>query len=320
MSVLCAWASKDEQNKIKGGLAGDQTGSEVKTGSIYDFGQTLVVRCKDSAVAKKIGCNAKMIALNDLVGYDQSERTTIYQMLASGGWKLSAITAPCELDCSELAVCAVNIAYGRGLLASGTYSGNLADALAATKLFDILTDPKYLGKSEYIMSGDILVKPGSHVIIACSDGSKTGAQSSTVSNSAAATSHSLEGSVIAQGQQYAIQFTGVSIAVDGKIGSETNQMKVRILQHAMNADYGNTIKEDGVFGPLSNAKLGSHYITLGETQYLVTAAEILFMLHGIAAGGVEFPGIFGTGLANAAKIFNGSINRLDASDFKELIQ
>lgn len=322
MSVLCAWASQDENKKIKGGKSGDQTGLEVRTGSIYNFGQTKVVRCNDRTIGQKIGNAAKMMALNDLVGYDQNERTAVFTLLKSGGWNLSSITKACETDCSELAVCAVNVAYGRELLTSSLYSGNIVDALIKTGLFTLLTDSKYLGKSEYIMNGDIIVKPGSHVIIAYSDGSNV--ENATKVQTVTATTTSANGlsvnSIIAQGQRHAINFTGINIVVDGKIGSETNKMKARVLQRAMNADYGNTIKEDGVFGSQSKAKLGSHYIVLGEKQYMVTAAEILMMLQGIDPNGVECPGKFGTGLAIAAKKFNGSVNKLDANSFLALIK
>lgn len=39
------------------------------------------------------------------------------------------------------------------------------------------------------------------------------------------------------GQQHAINFTGHTIAVDGLVGKETNRMKARVLQHAINLDY-----------------------------------------------------------------------------------
>lgn len=318
MAVKCAYASQDENKKAKGGQAGDQTGLEVKVSNIYNFGQTKVLRCKDRTIGQKIGNNAKMIALNDLVGYDQNERTTVTALLKAGGWNLSAITKACEVDCSELAVCAVNVAYGRELLSQTLYSGNIADALVKTGLFTLLTDTKYLGKSEYLMSGDIIVKPGKHVIIACSDGAKAEVTAKNVT--ASTTANSSGNPIIATGQQHAINFTGVHITVDGEVGSETRKAKARVLQHAMNLDYGNTIIEDGVFGTNSKGKLGSHYIEFGEKQYMVTAAEILMMLNGINPNGVECPGSFGNGLTIAAKQFNGSINKLDANDFLALIK
>ena len=62
MSVMCAWASSNERGKLKGGNPGDQTGREVKCGSIYNFGQTRVYRCTNRSRAVKIGAAAKAIA------------------------------------------------------------------------------------------------------------------------------------------------------------------------------------------------------------------------------------------------------------------
>ena len=58
MSVMCAWASANEYGKVNGGKAGDQTGKEVKCGSIYNFGQTRVYRCKNRNKALRIGAAA----------------------------------------------------------------------------------------------------------------------------------------------------------------------------------------------------------------------------------------------------------------------
>ena len=97
-------------------------------------------------------------------------------------------------------------------------------------------------------------------------------------------------------------------------------MKVRVLQRGLNLDYGNTISEDGIYGSKTKAKLGSHYVAKGEKQYMVTAAEILMMLNGIDPNGVELPGVYGTGLVNAAKKFFGDDGlKITASEFFKLI-
>ena len=108
--------------------------------------------------------------------------------------------------------------------------------------------------------------------------------------------------LIALGQQHAINFTGFKIAVDGIVGRDTKRMAVRVVQRAMNADYGSTIAEDGIVGKKTKAKAGKHYVKRGETQYLVTALEILCLLQGKDPNGVECPGKFGGGLARACGI------------------
>lgn len=105
--------------------------------------------------------------------------------------------------------------------------------------------------------------------------------------------------LIALGQQHAINFTGVQIKVDGIVGRNTKRMAVRVVQRAMNTDYGKTLIEDGIAGRKTIAKAGKHYVKRGETQFLVTALEILCLLQGKDPNGVECPGKFGRGLARA---------------------
>lgn len=105
--------------------------------------------------------------------------------------------------------------------------------------------------------------------------------------------------LIALGQQHAINFTQHKIAVDGIVGRNTKRMAVRVVQRAMNADYGDTLVEDGIVGKKTLAKAGKHYVKRGEKQFLVTALEILCLLQGKDPNGVECPGTFGGGLARA---------------------
>lgn len=127
-------------------------------------------------------------------------------------------------------------------------------------------------------------------------------------------------SLVRLGQQHAINFTGHTIAVDGLVGKETNRMKARVLQHAINLDYKKGIGEDGIFGRNSKAALGSHYVKKGERQYMVTAAEILMYLNGIDPNGVECPGKYGNGLVRASRQkFGDDGLKITASEFLKLI-
>ena len=114
--------------------------------------------------------------------------------------------------------------------------------------------------------------------------------------------------LIKLGQQHAINFTGVQISVDGIPGTETSRMKKRVVQHAMNMDYKSGLKEDGIWGRLSDGAFGTHYVCEGETQYMVTAWEILLMLNGYDPKGVEHPGKFGSGCAAATDLFQKDHN------------
>ena len=318
--VKCAWASQDERKKYKGGKPGDQTGLEVKCGNIYNFGQTRVYRCKDRSKAVLIGAAAKGIAVNDNYGYAQDTRTTAYNALANAGWVVSGVKTSVNIDCSELAACAVNVAYKKGLISSGVYSGNIGKALLATGLFVDVTKngkkTKYLGISEYIECGDIIVAPGKHVIVAYTDGSKVSKNTVSTVVSGIISGNSL----IRKGQQEAVKFTGVKIATDGIAGKDTNRMKVRVLQRALNKDYNSQLVCDGIFGTASKKALGSHYVKKGEKQYMVTAAEILMLLNGFDPNGVEYPGTYGNGLVIASKAkFGDDGQKITANEFLKLI-
>ena len=55
---------------------------------------------------------------------------------------------------------------------------------------------------------------------------------------------------------------------------------IKVFQTALNKDYGADLVVDGIFGLNTDKALGKHYVTSGECQYMVTAAEILLLLHG----------------------------------------
>ena len=118
------------------------------------------------------------------------------------------------------------------MIPSSVYSGNIGKALLNTGLFKELKASKYLGKSEYIECGDIIVAPGKHVIVAYTDGSKTSQNTIKTTVASAIGGNKL----IKRGQKEAVKFTGVNIAVDGICGTNTNKMKSRVLQHAINLD------------------------------------------------------------------------------------
>ena len=106
--------------------------------------------------------------------------------------------------------------------------------------------------------------------------------------------------VIACGQQSANDFVGHDlIQVDGIVGPATCRMAIRVIQHAMNLDYNAGLVEDGLWGSRTSGALGNHYVKKGETQYMVTAVEIFALLLGKDPHGVEYPGTYGSGLANA---------------------
>ncbi len=176
MSVKIGHASIDENRKAKGGNAGDQTKKEVCTRTWYNKPWTSVIRPKDGNVAEKIAKAMEQACSNDKIGYDQYQRTTLYTLAKANNWDLSKITTACECDCSSLVAVCVNAA---GISVSkDIYTGNQQAALKATGKFNVYTESKYVGSSNYLKRGDILLGPG-HTAIVLSDGPSATSQSSS---------------------------------------------------------------------------------------------------------------------------------------------
>lgn len=107
--------------------------------------------------------------------------------------------------------------------------------------------------------------------------------------------------IIRDGQIHARNFAMPGLGADGIRGSRTKEAGIRVLQQAMNLDYHSGLTLDGIWGQKSEAALKGHTVRRGETQYMVTALQILLMLKGYYPNGVENPGHFGAGCEKAVK-------------------
>lgn len=159
-------SGSDERGQYRGGQAGDQTGTEWRMRSWYNRPWSCVLRYPDQAVALKLAQLGIDAALNDKIGYDQSQNRTYLKQLKAVGWEPSRITVACEADCSA-GVCA-NITAAGYLLGidalknhTGTYTGNMRSALKKAG-FQVLTDSKYLTGGDYLLPGDILLYDSHH--------------------------------------------------------------------------------------------------------------------------------------------------------------
>ena len=169
-------SGSDENGAYSGGQAGDQTGKEWRMRDWYNRPWSCVLRYPDQKVALKIAQLAIDAALNDKVGYDQSQNRTYLAQLKAAGWEPSKITVACEADCSA-GVCANVTAAGHllGIPAlqnhTGTYTGNMRSALTKAG-FQLLTDSKYLTGGDYLLPGDILLNDGHHTATNVTIGTK----------------------------------------------------------------------------------------------------------------------------------------------------
>ena len=288
----------DERGRYSGGRAGDQTGAEWYIRSWYNHNWKCVIRFPAN-VREQLAINAEKAAKNNLVGYDQNERLTYYNHLKASNWDASKITIACEADCSA-SVSANIIAAGYKLgidkLKNFNKSNTTSTLRSACKAVgaEILTDSKYLTSDAYLLRGDLILKDGSHVCTNLTNGSKVSSSASTPSPVTTSTNE-----IIKLGQQHANNFAQCGLVADGIRGANTRKAAVKVVQRALNADYNAGLVEDSVWGNATDKAFGSHYVKVGETQYLVTALEILCMLKGKNPNGVECPGTFGNGLTSA---------------------
>lgn len=71
----------DENNRYRGGKAGDQTGTEWRVINWYNRPWKCVLRHPNADVRAMIASMAKAAANNNLIGYDQSQRGTFGRTL-----------------------------------------------------------------------------------------------------------------------------------------------------------------------------------------------------------------------------------------------
>ena len=172
MAIKIGHASIDENRNIKGGSAGDQTGKELCTRSWYTTGWEYILRPKSKELAEKSAKACEKGCANNKIGYDQNQRNTLNTQAKKVGYDLSKITTKCETDCSAfMTVCAIaggaNIDYGSNAPTTST----MKTRFLLSGDYEVITASKYLTSDKYLKRGDILVKAGSHTVMALENGS-----------------------------------------------------------------------------------------------------------------------------------------------------
>lgn len=103
MSIILGSARIDENGKIHGGRAGDQTTKEVMTQSYYKHSKGWrAFRCNDSEKAAKLASSMLSACNNSNIGYDQWQRNTLYNCAQNVNFDIARVTEKCETDCSAL--------------------------------------------------------------------------------------------------------------------------------------------------------------------------------------------------------------------------
>lgn len=286
-NIIIGHASIDERGKTSGGQAGDQTKKEVCTRSYYMHSKGwYLLRPKNITHANAIAEAMIRACNNDNIGYDQSNRLGVIKYGTNSSVKT-------ECDCSSLVRQCVK--EGAGVDVGSFTTATEKSMLLATGLFE---NAITVTSSTVMYNGDILVtKTKGHTAIVVSGNPRKATIASSANQNSAQTNSN--NSIISQGQQHANNFAQCGLEIDGIRGTNTKKASVKVVQRALNCDYNAKLKEDGIWGDATERAFGKHYVTVGETQYLVTALEILCMLKGKDPKGVECPGKFGEGLAVA---------------------
>ena len=164
-------ASISENNTING-QKGDQTSKEVTIKQFYLNNWNILLRPKDPIKAEIMAKSCEKGCANQNIGYSQSTRNTLRQEAIKVNFDLSKVGL-CNCDCSSfMSVCAesanIPIPYNYG---NAPTTKTMRQAFMSTGEFDLLTDSIYLTSPNFLKRGDILVKEGSHTIMALDNGS-----------------------------------------------------------------------------------------------------------------------------------------------------
>lgn len=161
----------DEYYRFRFGEAGDQTGDEYQLCRWYYFRQNVVLRYEgDDRVPPLIAQFATSAALNDFIGYDQSERETFWYALEDFNYDPAAIMYACESDCScstMSIVKDVGVVLGIPELAElpiEAYTGNMLDVLLRAG-FTAYYCTDMLINGVGLQPGDICLNEDEHVNI-----------------------------------------------------------------------------------------------------------------------------------------------------------
>lgn len=164
MGIVIGSARIDENGKLAGGKAGDQTDKEVSTQEFYIHTKGwMVLRPKAKEMADILALAMDTACKNPHIGYDQNQRLNILKV----GISTSIDT---ECDCSSLVRCCV-------IAASGKDPGNFTtlNELSVLKNTGLFETPFEYSKGMTLYAGDILVTKtkGHTAIVISSDSTRT---------------------------------------------------------------------------------------------------------------------------------------------------
>ena len=179
MAIRVGSARNDENGRISGGAAGDQTGREVMIQDYYMHKKGwYMLRPKSIDDANRIAQAMTDACNNNNIGYDQFSRLGVITQVKKYG-SLKKIAVKTEADCGTLVrACCIEAGFDPGNFSTA----NEVEVLKKTGRFE---DPVSVTSSTVLYNGDILVtKTKGHTVIVVSGRARTA--TNTTGNSASA--------------------------------------------------------------------------------------------------------------------------------------
>ena len=164
--------------------AGDQTGREVFIRGWYPYDWDGIIHCLDASVSKRAVEIATKLANSNLVGYDQSERNTLYKALKDNGWDVDKYirSGKCtETDCSAFVyACYCCVVPALRSDSNAPTVPQLKGRFTKIDIFKWYTAKRFRTKETDLRAGDILVNNDAHTVMAIDTGSIYGGKETVV--------------------------------------------------------------------------------------------------------------------------------------------
>lgn len=295
----------DERGKYSGGKAGDQTGTEWAIINWYSRPWNVVLRYPDRKVGNMIATLAIYAAQNNLIGYNQNDRTSYWEHLKNSNFDPRQITIACNDDCSagvSANVKATGYILGIDALknvSADNYTGSLRKALTIAG-FISLTGSEYLDGYDYLLPGDILLYERHHTATNLGVG-KYAASSTNGSNNYSLLKVGSTGTAV-KTLQNNLNTLGYNCGTtDGIFGTNTKNA-VKAFQKNQN------IEVDGIVGSVTAARISAALanendglLKYGSRGDAVRNIQSSLNAIGYNAGSTD--GIFGRNTESAVKNF-----------------
>ena len=236
-------ASIDENNRIKNGRAGDQTGKEVCIRIYYDKNWDYVLRPKTPDLAEKSAKACEAMCNNPCIGYDQNDRNSSSAYLELLNWNYSAIKKDTECDCSSfMTACALCGGAKINYKGNAPHTRSMVSRFKESGAYDVFQFVS--AKHSNLKRGDILIKEGSHTVMVLDD-YQSNINTTKDEKPTLKLGDRNDWVTIAQGR---LVVAGYKLKVDGEYGPKT---KAVIEQYQKD----HSLIVDGVLGPKTWEKL-----------------------------------------------------------------